>query len=105
MVAINRDKVKAFLASDKKTYKGLEKENLRTDIEGKISGNKFPSNLGSHHFNKFITLDYSEPHFEIVTPPFEDNLELFKFLKDLHLYLEQQIEAVSYTHLTLPTRS
>ena len=28
MVAINRDKVKAFLASDKKTYKGLEKENL-----------------------------------------------------------------------------
>ena len=66
MVAINLDKIKAFLASDKKTYKGLEKENLRTDIEGKISGNKFPSNLGSHHFNKYITLDYSEPHFEIV---------------------------------------
>ena len=85
MVAINRDKVKAFLASDKKTYKGLEKENLRTDIEGKISGNKFPSILGSHHFNKYITLDYSEPHFEIVTPPFEDNLELFKFLKDKEL--------------------
>ncbi|MDC3006457.1 glutamate--cysteine ligase [bacterium] len=104
MVAINRDKVKAFLASDKKTYKGLEKENLRTDLEGKISGNKFPCNLGSHHFNKYITLDYSEPHFEIVTPPFEDNLELFKFLKDLHLYLEQQIEDDFLWNYSMPPK-
>ena len=41
-VGISQKKISSFLASDRKTIKGLEKENLRSDPEGKISNNSFP---------------------------------------------------------------
>ena len=85
-VETSQEKISSFLASDRKTIKGLEKENLRSDSEGKISNNPFPDAFGVHNFNSFVTLDYSEPHLEIVTPTFEDNQELFEFLKHLSLH-------------------
>ena len=83
-VETSQKKISSFLNSDRKTIKGLEKENLRSDPEGKISNNDFPKTFGIHNFNSFVTLDYSEPHLEIVTPTFEDNQELFGFLRHLH---------------------
>ena len=70
----------------------LEKENLRSDTEGKISNNDFPAVFGIHNFNSYITLDYSESHLEIVTPTFESNQKLFEFLKYLHSYVESNLE-------------
>ena len=77
----SKNRVKAFLSSNKKITKGLEKENLRSDSDGKISNKKYPSALGKFHFNNHVTLDYSEPHLELVTPVFEDNTQLIIFLK------------------------
>ena len=88
MVESNQQKISKFLKSDQVTYKGLEKENLRSDLEGKISNKSFPSNFGVHNFNRYITLDYSEPHLEIVTPPFEQNIdEKLKMWTPMRAYL------------------
>ena len=57
MVESNQKKISKFLKSDKVTYKGLEKENLRYDLEGNISNNSFPKIFGVHKFNRYITLD------------------------------------------------
>ena len=92
MVESNQKKITKFLSSDRITYKGLEKENLRSDSEGKISNKTFPKAFGVHNFNRFITLDYSEPHLVIVTPPFEENIDAYNFLCDLHKYVENQID-------------
>ena len=37
MVAINQKKLNQFLASDRVSVKGVEKENLRSDKDGRIS--------------------------------------------------------------------
>ena len=87
----SKNRVKAFLSSNKKITKGLEKENLRSDSDGKISNKKYPSALGKFHFNNHVTLDYSEPHLELVTPAFEDNTQLIIFLKNLHKFVESKI--------------
>ena len=62
MVESNQKKISKFLKSDKVTYKGLEKENLRSDLEGKISNKSFPKSFGVHNFNRYITLDLSLIH-------------------------------------------
>ena len=81
MINPSQLRIGAFLNSDKKIIRGVEKENLRSYATGEISNKSFPEALGSHHFNRFVTLDYSEPHFELVTPTFDNNHELFEFLQ------------------------
>ena len=104
MVEFSQKKISSFLNSDRKTIKGLEKENLRSDVEGKISNNDFPTVFGIHNFNSFITLDYSESHLEIVTPTFESNQKLFEFLKYLHSYVESNLEGDLLWNYSMPPR-
>ena len=104
MVESNQKKITKFLSSDRITYKGLEKENLRSDLEGKISNKTFPKAFGVHNFNRFITLDYSEPHLEIVTPPFEENIDAYNFLCDLHKYVENQIDGDLLWNYSMPPK-
>ena len=104
MVESNQKKITKFLSSDRITYKGLEKENLRSDSEGKISNKTFPETFGVHNFNRFITLDYSEPHLEIVTPPFEENIDAYNFLCDLHKYVENQIDGDLLWNYSMPPK-
>ena len=104
MVESNQKKITKFLSSDRITYKGLEKENLRSDSEGKISNKTFPKAFGVHNFNRFITLDYSEPHLEIVTPPFEENIDAYNFLCDLHKYVENQIDGDLLWNYSMPPK-
>ena len=103
-VEFSQKKISSFLNSDRKTIKGLEKENLRSDVEGKISNNDFPTVFGIHNFNSFITLDYSESHLEIVTPTFESNQKLFEFLKYLHSYVESNLEGDLLWNYSMPPR-
>ena len=104
MVEPSQLKISKFLQSDRVTFKGLEKENLRSDKEGKISNKNFPDAFGVHNYNRYITLDYSEPHLEIVTPPFEDNLALFGFLNDLHAYVENNLDGDLLWNYSMPPK-
>ena len=58
MINPSQSRIGAFLNSDKKIIRGVEKENLRSNAKGEISNKGFPESLGSHHFNKFVTLFY-----------------------------------------------
>ena len=104
MVAPNQERISNFLKSDRVTYKGLEKENLRSDIEGKISNKTFPDSFGVHNYNRYITLDYSEPHLEVVTPPFISNKEVFSFLCDLHSHVENNLDGDLLWNYSMPPK-
>ncbi len=104
MVEPNQDKITKFLQSDRVTYKGLEKENLRSDKDGKISNKTFPDVFGVHNHNRYVTLDYSEPHLEIVTPPFKDNFAVFNFLQDLHAHVESNLDGDLLWNYSMPPR-
>ena len=104
MVEPSQSKINKYLKSDKKTYKGLEKENLRSDNEGKISNKPFPSAFGIHNFNRYVTLDYSEPHLELVTPPFESNSAALDFLSDLHGFVENNLDGDLLWNYSMPPK-
>ena len=104
MVAPNQERISNFLKSDRVTYKGLEKENLRSDNEGKISNKTFPDSFGVHNYNRYITLDYSEPHLEVVTPPFISNKEVFNFLCDLHSHVENNLDGDLLWNYSMPPK-
>ena len=48
--------------------RGIEKESLRVDGEGRLSQRAHPKGLGSALSNRFITTDYSEALLEFITP-------------------------------------
>ena len=102
MINPSQSRIGAFLNSDKKIIRGVEKENLRSNAKGEISNKGFPESLGSHHFNKFVTLDYSEPHLELVTPTFDNNHELFEFLQQLHSYVEKRLDGDILWNYSMP---
>ena len=59
-----------------KIFRGIERESLRVDKNGKISQKNHPKNLGSPLTNKDITTDFAEALVELVTPTFESPEEL-----------------------------
>ena len=104
MILPSNKRIKAFLGSDRKITKGLEKENLRSDISGKISSKSFPLSLGEFSCNEYVTLDYSEPHLELVSPTFENNVQLLSFLKNLHKFVENNIDGDLLWNYSMPPK-
>ena len=45
-----------------------------------------------------------EPHLEIVTPPFEENIDAYNFLCDLHKYVENQIDGDLLWNYSMPPK-
>lgn len=71
---------------------GIEKECLRVNKEGKISGTPHPSSLGSALTNPYITTDYSEALLELITPPFTSIPQALEFLRDTQKFVYTQLE-------------
>jgi glutamate--cysteine ligase len=66
--------------------RGVEKECLRQNSNGKLSQKPHPENLGSALTNSYITTDYSEALLEFITPVFKDADCLLEFLHNLHSF-------------------
>jgi len=66
--------------------KGLEKESLRVNKEGKIAQTAHPKELGSALTNPYITTDYSEALLEFITPPFAQGSETINFMEAVHSF-------------------
>ncbi|MGJ8521546.1 Glutamate--cysteine ligase [Carnimonas sp. R-84981] len=64
--------------------RGIEKEGLRVDAEGRISQQPHQRELGSKLTHPHITTDYSESLLEYVTPVFPHPSDALDFLADLH---------------------
>ncbi len=74
-----------------KILRGIERESLRINKDGKISQKSHPKNLGSPLTNKDITTDFAEALIELVTPTFESPEELFDHLNLLHRFLYSEL--------------
>ncbi len=71
--------------------RGIEKEGLRVDSEGRIAATLHPAALGSKLTHPHITTDYSEALLEYITPVTCRPGDAMDFLADLHRF--------SYRHL------
>lgn len=63
---------------------GLEKENLRTDLNGNIALTNHPTVFGDKAKHPYITTDFSEAQVEMVTPTFATTTETLNFMEALH---------------------
>jgi len=73
--------------------KGLEKESLRVNNQGKIAQTAHPKALGSALTNPYITTDYSEALLEFITPPFAQSTDTIDFMQDLHSFTYQHLDS------------
>jgi glutamate--cysteine ligase len=71
--------------------KGIEKESLRVDPEGRLAQTPHPRSLGSALTHEHITTDYSEALLELVTPAFKESWQLLQYLCDLHQFVYRHI--------------
>ena len=72
--------------------RGLEKESLRVDSEGKLAKTPHPKALGSALTHPRITTDYSEALLEMITPPLSSVSDLLATMEDIHRFVYRQLE-------------
>ncbi|XBC43177.1 MAG: glutamate--cysteine ligase [Buchnera aphidicola (Meitanaphis flavogallis)] len=82
--------------------RGVEREALRININGKISKNDHPYSLGSALTHKWITTDFSESLIELVTPPTSNINHLLKILRDIHRFVNKNIDKEYLWPFSLP---
>lgn len=78
---INKKKLNRFLT---KCNFGIEKENVRVDLNGHLAMTKHPSIFGNKLKNPYITTDFSESQVEVITPSMDTIEESYNFLESLH---------------------
>ncbi len=71
--------------------RGLEKESLRADPDGRLAATAHPTALGSPLTHPSITTDFAEAQLEFVTPVSQDIDSLTHFLTDVHHFTYQSI--------------
>jgi len=82
--------------------RGIEKETLRVDEQGRISRLAHPVALGSALSHPSITTDYSEALLELVTPPFASNWQLVQNLCDTHVFVHRGLEDELLWPMSMP---
>lgn len=71
----------------KNIFRGIERETLRIEKNGKFSSSKHPYLIGSSLTHRWITTDFSENLLEFVTPTSKNINYLLKFLQDVHSFV------------------
>ena len=71
--------------------RGIEKEGLRCEPNGRLSQTPHPQTLGSALTHPSITTDYSESLLEFITPVFDNAKDTLEFMQNLHQYTYQNI--------------
>ena len=82
--------------------RGIEKESLRVSSKGEISKLPHPSKLGSALTNPYITTDFSESLLELITPTFNSAKECLDFLKELHVFVYNNIDGEYLWPFSMP---
>lgn len=71
--------------------RGVEREGLRVNSEGRIAHSTHPEALGSALTHPYITTDFSEALLEFITPPSHRVEDLFKQLYATHQFTQKHI--------------
>ena len=77
-------------------YRGLEKEALRIQPNGRISTHPHPTALGSALKNPFITTDFSESLTEVITGVHDNIDSMLQELTDINTFLVQHCPEKEY---------
>jgi glutamate--cysteine ligase len=72
--------------------RGVEKESLRVQADGKLSHRPHPRAWGAALTHPYLTTDYSESLPEFVTPPQGSNWQTLQFLCDLHAFAHRHLD-------------
>ncbi|MCW8995955.1 MAG: glutamate--cysteine ligase [Psychromonas sp.] len=72
--------------------RGIEREALRVDPDGKLSQKSHPDAFGSALCHQSITTDFAESLLEFITPVAKDVKQLFAYLNDIHHYAAKNLE-------------
>lgn len=81
---------------------GLEKESLRINEDGTLALTPHPAALGSKTENPYITTDFSESQFELITPPMESIEESYNFLVSLEECVLDKLDGELIWPLSMP---
>lgn len=71
---------------------GIERECLRTTKNGQLSQTVHPKKLGAASKNFYITTDFAESQLELITPVFKKEESALAFLKDIHLFVNENLK-------------
>lgn len=72
--------------------RGIEKESLRVDADGRLAQTPHPRALGSALTHPSITTDFSEALLELITAPHEDAAGALGELSDIHGFVYRHID-------------
>ena len=85
---LNNPESREFLTRIKR---GIEKESLRMNQDGKLAQTPHPAGLGSALTHSSITTDYSEALMEFITPPNTSIEQSLENLANVHSYVYQNL--------------
>lgn len=84
--------------------RGVEKEGLRVDTQGRLSLTPHPQTLGSAFANPRITTDYSEALLELITGTHNSVETLLQELEETHRYVARQLDGELIWNQSMPAR-
>lgn len=82
--------------------RGIERECLRVDTNGKIAQTDHPKALGASLTHPYITTDYSEALLELITPPSNNLDTTYEQLKDIHHFVINNIDDELLWPMSMP---
>ena len=71
--------------------RGIERETLRVQPDGKLATTPHPHGLGSALTHDWITTDFAETLLEFITPVDQDVDHLLAFLRDIHRHVAKDL--------------
>lgn len=101
---VDRLKVLADQGQVGRLRRGIEKEGLRVDDEGRIATTPHPAALGSKLTHPHITTDYSEALLEYITPVTCRPDDAMAFLADLHRFSYRHLDGELIWPASMPSR-
>ncbi|MCE0489634.1 glutamate--cysteine ligase [Pantoea sp. Mb-10] len=71
--------------------RGIERETLRVDPDGRLATTGHPASLGSALKHDWITTDFAETLLEFITPVDQDIDRSLAFLRDIHRHVAREL--------------
>lgn len=71
---------------------GLEKENVRADLQGNLALTVHPAIFGDKGAHPYITTDFAESQIEMVTPPLASPFAALNFMQVLHDIVSERLD-------------
>jgi glutamate--cysteine ligase len=82
--------------------RGVERETLRVDRQGRLAHTPHPPALGSALTNDLITTDYSESLLEFITPAMNDIADALQRLDEIHRFAYAKLDGEILWNASMP---